>query len=141
MEALLEPLHSTDATIQVMSRLFGNVTTMPTVAHFEQMFEAIKAKIDTLPQFQPVATPEPPVPAVSIKKSVHPDYLICLEDGKKLKMLRRHLATLGLTPEQYRTKWGLPADYPMTCENYAKARSELALSTGLGRKPVLRAVS
>ncbi|MEI7607403.1 MAG: MucR family transcriptional regulator [Rhodospirillaceae bacterium] len=73
-------------------------------------------------------------PAVSIKKSVTPDYIVCLEDGKKLKMLKRHLNTAyGLTPDEYRAKWGLPADYPMVAPNYAKSRSELAVKIGLGR--------
>ncbi len=74
-------------------------------------------------------------PAVSIKKSVTPDYLICLEDGKKFKSLKRHLRThYDLTPEQYREKWGLPYDYPMVAPNYAAARSALAKKMGLGRK-------
>ena len=76
------------------------------------------------------------VPAIQIKKSVTPDYIVCLEDGKKLKMLKRHLfSTYGLTPDEYRTKWGLPPDYPMTAPNYAAQRSALAKSAGLGRKP------
>src|SRR5882724_2894073 len=75
-------------------------------------------------------------PAVSVKKSVTADYIVCLEDGKKLKMPKRHLRTAyGLTPEQYREKWGLPADYPMVAPNYAKKRSTLARQIGLGRKP------
>ncbi len=73
-------------------------------------------------------------PAVPIKKSVTPDYIICLEDGKRCKMLKRHLmSSFGLTPDEYRAKWGLPSDYPMVAPNYAKARSELALALGLGR--------
>ena len=78
---------------------------------------------------------ERPKPAVAIKKSVTPNYLICLEDGKKLKMLKRHLRTsYDLTPEQYRERWGLPADYPMVAPNYAKRRSVLAKKIGLGTK-------
>ena len=74
-------------------------------------------------------------PAVSVKKSITPDYLICLEDGRKLKMLKRHLrTTYGITPEAYRAKWGLPADYPMVAPNYAKKRSEFAKKIGLGQK-------
>lgn len=86
----------------------------------------------------PASTPaeEKPVPAIPIKKSVTPDYIVCLEDGKKLKMLKRHIfSTYGLTPDAYRTKWDLPPDYPMTAPNYAAQRSELAKSAGLGRKP------
>jgi len=75
------------------------------------------------------------VPAVSVKKSVTPDTIICLEDGKKFKSLKRHLrTTYNLTPEEYRTKWNLPHDYPMVAPNYAKARSELAKTMGLGQQ-------
>jgi len=78
---------------------------------------------------------EPLNPAVPIRRSITPDYLVCLEDGKKLKMLKRHIrAVYGLTPEEYRMKWGLPADYPMVAPNYAKQRSNFAKQIGLGRK-------
>jgi predicted transcriptional regulator len=78
---------------------------------------------------------EPPVPAVPVRKSVTPDYIICLEDGKTFKSLKRHLRTqYNMTPAQYREKWGLPDDYPMVAPNYAKARSDLAKTIGLGRK-------
>lgn len=78
-------------------------------------------------------TPKPPVP---IKKSIAPDYLICLEDGKKLKMLKRHLrTTFNMTPDEYRAKWGLAADYPMVAPNYAEQRSAFAKKIGLGKKP------
>ena len=78
---------------------------------------------------------EKPTPAVPIKKSITPDYLICLEDGKKLKMLKRHLKTAyNMTPEEYREKWGLQADYPMVAPNYAKQRSRLAKEIGLGTR-------
>ena len=73
-------------------------------------------------------------PAVSIRRSVTPDFLICLEDGKRFKSLRRHLGLLGLTPEQYREKWKLPSDYPMVAPNYAVQRSALAKKIGLGQK-------
>jgi predicted transcriptional regulator len=79
--------------------------------------------------------PKELIPAVPIRKSITPDYLISLEDGRKLKSLKRHLsARYGLTPDQYRAKWGLPADYPMTAPNYSSARSALAKTLGLGRK-------
>ena len=85
-----------------------------------------------------VAQPEGPTelkPAVPIKKSVTPDYIVCLEDGKKLKMLKRHLNTsYNMTPDEYRARWGLPADYPMVAPSYAKSRSDLALKLGLGRR-------
>ena len=77
----------------------------------------------------------PLTPAVPIRKSVFPDHIVCLEDGKKLKMLKRHLqVSYGMTPEQYREKWKLPADYPMVAPNYASQRSNLAKQFGLGRK-------
>jgi len=80
-----------------------------------------------------------PEPAVSIRASVKPDHIVCLEDGKKLKMLKRHLMThYNLTPDQYRARWGLPADYPMVAPNYAETRRQLAKSIGLGRKPGVR---
>lgn len=78
---------------------------------------------------------EAPKPAVPIRKSITPDYIICLEDGKKFKSLKRHLRThYDLSPEEYREKWGLPADYPMVAPNYAKARSQLAKKMGLGQR-------
>ncbi len=85
------------------------------------------------------AEPEPEVklqPAVSVRASVKPDYIVCLDDGKKLKMLKRHLMThYGITPDEYRAKWNLPADYPMVAPNYAEQRRTLAKKIGLGRKP------
>ena len=82
------------------------------------------------------AGPEPkPEPKVSIRSSVKPDYIVCLEDGKRLKMLKRHLMThYSMTPDQYRQKWGLSADYPMVAPNYAEQRRNLAKSIGLGTK-------
>ena len=79
------------------------------------------------------AEPPAPTPAVTVRQSIKPDYLVCLDDGKKFKSLRRHLATLDMTPEQYRSKWNLPADYPMVAANYAAQRSELAKKIGLGQ--------
>ena len=78
--------------------------------------------------------PVPLVPAVSIKKSVTPDYLISLEDGRKFKTMKRHLTNRNMTPAEYRAKWGLPSDYPMVAPNYAAKRSDLAKKLGLGRK-------
>jgi predicted transcriptional regulator len=83
---------------------------------------------DTPPERKPEAAP-----AVSVRKSITPDYLICLDDGRKFKSLRRHLGALGMTPEQYRAKWNLPADYPMVAPSYAAQRSELAKKIGLGQ--------
>ena len=81
------------------------------------------------------AQPEPLKPAISVKKSITPDHLVCLEDGKKFKSLKRHLRTqYNMTPETYREKWGLPPDYPMVAPNYAAARSQLAKQMGLGQQ-------
>lgn len=91
----------------------------------------------TLESVGKTAEPEEdkPIPAVSVKKSIHPDYLVCLEDGKKLKMLKRHLKTAyDMTPDEYRERWGLPSDYPMVAPNYARQRSKLAKDIGLGRR-------
>ena len=78
---------------------------------------------------------EPPKPAISVKKSITADHIVCLEDGKKFKSLKRHLRTqYNMTPEQYREKWGLPSDYPMVAPNYAEARSQLAKQMGLGQQ-------
>ena len=88
----------------------------------------------------PASEPVKLTPPVSIKKSVTPDYLISLENGRQYKSLKRHLSGRSLTPEQYRTKWGLPKDYPMVAANYAAARSELAKSIGLGQRRARAAV-
>jgi predicted transcriptional regulator len=83
----------------------------------------------------PAVEEQRPAPAVPVKKSIMPDYIVCLEDGKKLKMLKRHLKTsYNMTPDQYRDRWNLPSDYPMVAPNYAKQRSNLAKEIGLGTK-------
>ena len=99
-----------------------------------ELIRSIHASLATVAGAQHAPPPaEPRVPAVPIKKSVTPDYLICLEDGQKFKSIRRHLRIkYGLSPEQYRAKWGLPSDYPMVAPNYAAARSSLAKAMGLG---------
>jgi predicted transcriptional regulator len=86
---------------------------------------------------KPILVTQPaPIPAVNPKKSVFPDYIICLEDGNKFKSLKRHLKTeYGLSADEYRAKWGLPSDYPMVAASYSAARSRLAKELGLGRKP------
>ena len=96
----------------------------------------IQSVYRALADIGPLAEPsDRPVPAVPIRKSVMSDYLVCLEDGKRLKMLKRHLKTAyDMTPEQYRERWGLPADYPMVAPNYAKQRSRLAKEIGLGTR-------
>jgi predicted transcriptional regulator len=84
----------------------------------------------------PVVEEVKPQPAVAIRNSIKPDYIVCLEDGKKLKMLKRYLRTnFNMSPEEYRARWGLAADYPMVAPNYAEKRRDLAKKIGLGRKP------
>lgn len=84
----------------------------------------------------PVVEEAKPQPAVAVRNSIKPDYIVCLEDGKKLKMLKRYLRTnFNMSPEDYRARWGLPADYPMVAPNYAEKRRDLAKKIGLGRKP------
>ncbi|KAA0597663.1 putative transcriptional regulator [Azospirillum lipoferum] len=104
------------------------LTDLPTL--IEQVYKSL-ANVGT----EPVVAEERPQPAVPIKKSVTPDYIVCLEDGKKLKMLKRHLKTAyNMTPEEYRDRWGLPTDYPMVAPNYARQRSSLAKQIGLGTR-------
>ena len=99
------------------------------------LIQQVYTALTTLGSVAAQAT-EKPEPAVPPKKSVFPDYIICLEDGKKLKMLKRHLMTsYNLTPQAYRERWGLPSNYPMVAPSYAERRSALAKSIGLGRKP------
>lgn len=102
------------------------------VGDVPQLIQSVYTTLAALAR--PEAAPAPrQEPAVPIRSSIKPDYIVCLEDGKKLKMLKRHLMTAyGMTPEQYRTKWGLPADYPMVAPNYAEARRALAKEIGLG---------
>ena len=93
-----------------------------------QVHQSLKALHEPMPQQAAL------VPAVPIKRSVTPDYIVSLEDGRKFKSMKRYLGLLGMTPDQYRQKWGLPRDYPMVAPNYAAKRSELAKTMGLGRK-------
>jgi predicted transcriptional regulator len=97
------------------------------------LIESVHSAIANLGAVEAVPEPEALVPAVPIRKSITPGFLICLDDGRKFKSLRRHLGKLGMTPEQYRTKWNLPKDYPMVAPDYAATRSALAKSMGLGR--------
>ncbi len=99
------------------------------------LIEAVHGAFAKLVSGQSVveAPAEVQAPAVSVRKSLTPDYLICLDDGKKFKSLKRHLKLLGMSPEQYREKWNLPSDYPMVAPNYAAQRSELAKKIGLGQ--------
>ncbi|WP_095081588.1 MucR family transcriptional regulator [Mesorhizobium sophorae] len=104
------------------------------IASLPELISSVNSSLSKLGQ---LIEPEKPAqhPAVNPKRSVFPDYIVCLEDGKKFKSLKRHLGVhYGLTPDEYREKWGLKADYPMVAPNYAAARSEMAKAIGLGRK-------
>jgi predicted transcriptional regulator len=119
-------------TTEIVAAHVSNNTVA--VSDLPQLINQVYQSLSTIGQ---VSAPpaERPQPAVSIKKSVHPDYIVCLEDGKKLKMLKRHLKTAyDMTPEEYRERWGLPPDYPMVAPNYAKQRSKLAKEIGLGTR-------
>jgi len=103
-------------------------------AQLPDVIRTIHESLAALSGARDAAAAEPPTPAVAIKKSITPDYIVCLEDGKKLKMLKRHLrSTYNMTPDEYRHRWGLPADYPMVAPNYAAQRSAFAKKIGLGR--------
>lgn len=131
-----EPIDTADIlalSAEVVSSYVGNNSLQP-----QQVTEMLRAVFETMNDLTgPIEEePEQLVPAVPIKKSITDDYIICLEDGKKLKMLKRHLmAAYNMTPDDYREKWGLKADYPMVAPNYAAKRQELAKKIGLGRKP------
>ena len=113
----------------------NNPVPAPQLAELIRSIHASLAGLESGPQ----AAPGGDTPAVPIKKSITPDYIVCLEDGKKLKMLKRHLRTsYNLTPDQYRQKWGLQPNYPMVAPNYSAQRSAFAKKIGLGRKPGAR---
>jgi predicted transcriptional regulator len=122
-------------TAQIVAAHVSN-NALP-VGDLSGLIRDVHGTLATLGQAAAAPAPaEKPTPAVPVKKSITPGYLICLEDGKKLKMLRRHLKTsFNMSPEQYREKWGLPADYPMVAPDYAAKRSALAKQIGLGTKP------
>ncbi len=120
-------------TAEVVSAYLGN-NTVPT-AQISDVIKSVYASLNVLDGEASDAKSPAQRPAVPIKKSILPDYIVCLEDGKKLKMLKRHLrTTYGLTPDEYRAKWGLATDYPMVAPNYAKQRSAFAKKIGLGRR-------
>lgn len=125
--------HNLTLTAQIVSAYLSNNRVQPD--EIKTVLIDVHTALTALQSFeQPQEPVEPQKPAVPVKRSVTPDYIICLEDGKKLKMLKRHLsAEYGMTPAEYRAKWGLPADYPMTAPNYAARRSEFARQIGLGR--------
>ena len=112
---------------------------MVAVAELPQLIQQVYVALANVGNASATASAPRPQPAVSIKRSVTPDYIICLEDGKKLKMLKRHLKTrYNITPDEYRERWGLAPDYPMVAPNYAAQRSDLAKKIGLGTKRRVR---
>ncbi len=127
------PAEYIELAAEIVSAYVSNNSLPP--GELPALIADIHASLVSITQTPSVEVQEPQKPAVSIKRSVTPDYIICLEDGKKFKSLKRHLRTqYNMTPEEYREKWGLAADYPMVAPNYAKARSELAKEMGLGQQ-------
>jgi predicted transcriptional regulator len=122
-----------ELTAKIVSAYVGN-NSVPS-AEIASLISQVHAALKRVSGGQVVAAAEPLKPAVPVKRSISSDYIICLEDGKKFKSLKRHLRTqYSMTPEQYREKWALPPDYPMVAPNYAAARSQLAKQMGLGQQ-------
>ncbi len=120
-----------ELTAEIVSAYVSNNSVQP--GDLAALIGSVHSAVAALASPPPQPEPERATPAVSIKKSITPEYLISLEDGKSYKSLTRHLKGRGLTAQQYREKWGLPRDYPMTSPNYSQRRSELAKSLGLGQ--------
>jgi predicted transcriptional regulator len=119
-------------TTEVVAAYLGN-NTMP-AGQIPDVINTVYGSLRKLDGSAANSRARPPKAPVPIRKSVTPDYIVCLEDGKKLKMLKRHLRTVyGMSPEEYRAKWGLPSDYPMVAPNYSRQRSAFAKKIGLGR--------
>ena len=131
-EQLFKPNLLELTTEIVSAHLSNNVVAVDDIPNvIEKVYQSLQG-LETNGDVSAVNRPQPAVP---VKKSIPPDYLICLEDGKKLKMLKRHLKTAyNMSPEEYRDKWGLSVDYPMVAPNYAKKRSKLAKDIGLGKR-------
>ena len=132
-EDKISELEIVSMTVDITSAYVSNKSV-----ELDQLPEVIRNVYNTLKSLDEKKEPEslaPRKPAVSIRRSITPDYIVCLEDGKKLKMLKRHLrAAYGMTPDEYRARWGLAADYPMVAPNYAITRSKFAKQIGLGKK-------
>ena len=121
-------------TADIVSAHVGHNRVTPT--ELPDLIAGVHRALASLGQSDDMSAPDEPKPAVSIRASIKPDYIVCLEDGKRLTMLKRYLHTnYDMTPQQYRAKWKLPADYPMVAPNYAEKRRTLAKAIGLGRKP------
>ncbi len=122
-----------ELTAQIVSAFVGNNSVPST--EIANLIGQVHAALKRVSGGQVLSPGEPVKPAVPVKRSIASDYIVCLEDGKKFKSLKRHLRSrYNMTPEQYREKWGLPADYPMVAPNYAAARSQLAKQMGLGQQ-------
>ena len=121
-----------EMTADIVSAFVSN-NSVP-AAEIPGLIQSIHRALSTVSTSEAPAEAAPREPAVPVKKSVNPDFIVCLEDGRKFKSLKRHLRTkYNMSPEEYRSKWGLPKDYPMVAPNYAKARSDLAKQMGLGQ--------
>ena len=121
-----------EMTTDIVSAYVGNNSVA--AADLPALITSVHKALAQVSTGEEVVEQVPQEPAVSVRKSITPDFLICLEDGRKFKSLKRHLRTkYDLSPDEYRAKWGLPKDYPMVAPNYAKARSDLAMQLGLGQ--------
>ncbi len=121
----------TELTAEIVAAFVSNNSVRP--VELPELIAHVHSALATITAPKPLEEPAPELkPAVSVRKSITDDYLICLDDGKRFTSMKRHLALLGMTPEEYRAKWGLPRDYPMVAPGYAAKRSELARATGLG---------
>lgn len=133
MEENTEKCALVELTSEIISAYVSNNTIVP--ADVPGMIDDVYDALSKSAAKSTMPIKEELKPAISIKKSITPDFIVCLEDGKKFKSLKRHLRThYNLSPEEYREKWGLPHDYPMVAPNYAAARSELAKKMGLGQR-------
>jgi predicted transcriptional regulator len=136
-ESIMNDIPETNSYIELAADIVSAYVSNNTVATADlpALINEVYGALQRVSKGEDEPAAEPLKPAVPIKKSVMPDFLVCLEDGKKFKSLKRHLRTqYDMTPEQYREKWGLPADYPMVAPSYAAARSELAKQMGLGQQ-------
>ncbi|WP_443748523.1 MucR family transcriptional regulator [Asticcacaulis solisilvae] len=121
-----------DMTADIVSAFVGN-NSIP-AGELPSLIQSVYQALNSISSGEETKVEAPKEPAVSVKKSISNDYIVCLEDGRKFKSLKRHLRTkYGMSPEEYRAKWNLPKDYPMVAPNYAKARSDLAKQMGLGQ--------
>ena len=129
-----EGRHFSELAAEIVAAYVSNNTVRP--EELGTLIGDVHTALKRAPSGPAEPVPEPQEPAVSIRKSVTRDYIVCLEDGKKFKSLKRHLQNAhGMSPAEYRAKWGLKKDYPMVAPNYSEARSSLARTMGLGRKP------